>query len=161
MAPTPNDKTAFGTGAEGARELSEALKVNTTLQSLGLMGVKQQDSAKQAHDIKFKGKADHMTGDEGTCALGEALKVNATLTTLSLASVQSTTRECQTSTQNQPERQTGIRIGDKGMSALSEALKVNTTLKTLELSGEQSTPRRMPNTLTTTTPTTNRRRNRR
>ena len=44
---TPAKTKGNGIRAEGARELSEALKVNTTLKTLHLESVQQQDEARQ------------------------------------------------------------------------------------------------------------------
>jgi len=83
-------------GVEGGRTLSEALKINTTLQNLNLTYNKLRD--------------------EGARALSEALKVNTTLQQLDLSS---------------------NKIKDEGVGALSEALKVNTTLQQLDLGGNK------------------------
>ena len=74
---------------EGARALSEALKVNTTLQTLNLSCVQQQ----QQHDSTMTQQQQrHKTGNgigvEGSRALSEALKVNTTLQALNLWGVQ-------------------------------------------------------------------------
>ena len=80
-----------GTGDEGARALSEALKTNTTLHSLILEGEQEEseedglsaDIAENQHQ-----QADNEIGDEGARALSDALKTNITLQTLNLSSEQ-------------------------------------------------------------------------
>ena len=47
MNTTKNNKADNKICVEGARALSEALKVNTTLTTLDLTGVQQQDNVKQ------------------------------------------------------------------------------------------------------------------
>ena len=47
-----NDKTGSRIGDEGARALSDALKVNTALEKLILLGAQQQDDDKQWHNIR-------------------------------------------------------------------------------------------------------------
>ena len=75
-------------GAEGARALSDALKTNTTLQSLNLGG-EQEESEEDGWiaDIVYNKhqKADNGVGAEGARALSEALKTNTTLQSLNLA----------------------------------------------------------------------------
>ena len=87
---TTNNKQAVNQfGDEGARALSEALKINTTLQSLDLGGEQEEsvedgwiaDIANNKHQ-----QAVNDIGDEGAGALGEALKTNTTLQSLTLTS---------------------------------------------------------------------------
>ena len=77
-------------GDEGARALSEALKVNTTLTSLNLESAQQQEQDKdeQMHELSHNIKTGNKISDEGAFALSETLKVNTTLTTLKLGGVQ-------------------------------------------------------------------------
>ena len=74
-------------GAEGARALSEALKTNTTLQSLYLDG-EQEKSEEDGRIADIANNQHQQTanniGDEGARALSDALKVNTTLHTLDL-----------------------------------------------------------------------------
>ena len=79
-------KAGNGTVTEGARALSEALKVNTTLTELFLESVQLLDKVKQGHSFNTNVKAGNRISDEGAYRLSEAMKVNTTLTTLSLLS---------------------------------------------------------------------------
>ena len=127
---------------EGARALSEALKTNTTLQSLDLEGEQDEsdedgwiaDIANNKHQ-----QADNKIGAEGISALSEALKTNATLQSLNLESGQEESDEDGwiSDTSNKQNKQADNRIGAEGAGALSDALKVNTTLQTLNLKSEQ------------------------
>ena len=77
-------------GDEGTRALSETLKVNTTLQTLNLECVQQQqDNAKKLQNTTSnRRQTDNRIYDKSACELSEALKVNTTLVTLNLESVQ-------------------------------------------------------------------------
>ena len=80
---TSCDKSENSFGGEGTQALSEALKANTTLASLGLSRQQQQhDQRRKSHMFD---KADNRINGEGLQALSEALKVNTTLTCLNLA----------------------------------------------------------------------------
>ena len=70
--------------------MSEALKVNTTLASLNLKCVfQQQNNAQHGNDfLNENEQTDNGIGAEGACELSEALKVNTTLTKLNLGSMQ-------------------------------------------------------------------------
>ena len=90
-------QTVNDIGDEGARGLSDALKVNTTLTTLNLeceqewwslSGLDVMDSNNEAHNLLNKHKAGNRIGDEGAGALSDALKVNRALATLNLASEQ-------------------------------------------------------------------------
>ena len=75
-------------GDEGARALSDALKVNTTLTTLKLKCEQEEKGkTKQSHHQISTNKTGDFISEEGACALSEALKVNSTLTALDLASV--------------------------------------------------------------------------
>ena len=74
-------------GVEGARSLSEAFKINTTLTALNLAGVQQDDKSKHGRGTTSNDKAENWISVEGAKALSEALKVNTALTTLDLAGV--------------------------------------------------------------------------
>ena len=77
--------------AEGACALSEALKINTTLQSLNLQREQEEsdedgwtaDIANNQHK-----QAGNEIGAEGARALSEALKTNTALQLLNLSCVQ-------------------------------------------------------------------------
>ena len=68
--------------------MSEALKINTTLEELYLGCAQQQCQGKRGHNINSNNKSDNEIGDEGACALSEALKFNTTLETLDLERLQ-------------------------------------------------------------------------
>ena len=72
--------------------MSEALKVNTTLTTLDLDGVKQYShqltTMPKMAQQQQRHKTENKIGDEGARALSETLKVNTTLTTLDLGRVQ-------------------------------------------------------------------------
>ena len=84
MATNKTDNFMF---KYGARALSKALKVNTTLETLDLSCEHQQANVKQGH-TNINNKAVNNMGAEGACALGEALKANAALETLDLERLQ-------------------------------------------------------------------------
>ena len=73
---------------EGARALGEALNANTTLVSLNLDSVQQQQWKCQTTTQQQRHKTGNKIGVEGAHALSEALKVNTTLQTLHLQCVQ-------------------------------------------------------------------------
>ena len=80
--------------ANAVRALSEALKTNTTLQTLNLEREQEEseDDGRIA-DIVINQQAGNCFGDEGAIALGEALKVNTTLTALKLERESEESRE--------------------------------------------------------------------
>ena len=77
-----NKETGNGIGTEGGVELSEALKVNSSLIILNLNSVKQRIVKKMKWNNR--NKIDNKLGDEGVSRLSESLKVNTTLTDLYL-----------------------------------------------------------------------------
>ena len=81
---------------EGARALSEALKKNTTLQSLNL-GCEQEESEEDGWIADIANnqhqQADNEIGEEGARALSEALKKNTTLQSLDLRCEQEESKE--------------------------------------------------------------------
>ena len=127
---------------EGARALSDALKTNTTLQSLNLE-CEQEESEKDgwiADIVNNKHKqADNGIGAEGARALSEALKVNTTLQSLNLFGEQEQSVEDGwiADIANNKHQQAGNDIGEEGARALSDALKTNTSLQSLNLRCEQ------------------------
>ena len=123
-------------GAEGARALSEALKTNTTLQSLNL-GCEQEESEEDGWIADIANnqhqQAGNEIGDEGARALSDALKTNTTLHELNLGGEQEESvevwwicRDCQ-----HKHQQADNNIGAEGAGALSEALKASTSLVSL------------------------------
>ena len=81
-------------GDGGARALSEALKTNTTLQSLNI-GCEQEESEEdELETLPTTNKSsDNGIGDEGARALSDALKTNTTLTALNLGREQEENEE--------------------------------------------------------------------
>ena len=73
-------------GDEGARALSEALKVNTTLDTLKLSCEQEESEDGRTAEIGSNQyqQAGNKIGDEGARALSEALKTNTTLQSLNL-----------------------------------------------------------------------------
>ena len=67
-------------GAEGAKAMSEMVKVNKTLTSLTL----NSEEEKTVKEKKEDWMTDNGIGAEGAKALSEMLKVNSTLTSLNL-----------------------------------------------------------------------------
>ena len=72
---------ANGIGAEGAKAISEMLKVNITLTSLDLSCVEEREKEKKSTKERM---TDNGIGDEGAKSMSEMLKVNTTLTKLDL-----------------------------------------------------------------------------
>ena len=77
-------------GAEGATQISETLKTNTTLTSLDLLG-DDKDNNKQVNVLKWKTNpikqwTDNRIGEEGAKKICESLKTNTTLASLNLTS---------------------------------------------------------------------------
>ena len=109
---------------EGAKALSEALKVNTALQWLGLdyNNISDEGAKALAEVLKVNTALQRLDlnsnkiSDEGAKALAEALKVNSALHRLDLRL---------------------NNISDEGAKALAEALKVNTALQKLGLHGNK------------------------
>ena len=137
-----NNRTGQGLGDEGAKSLSEALKTNTTLQSLHLER-EQGESAEDGWIADISNnqhkQAENWFGDEGASALSEALKTNTTLQSLNLFCEQEESEEDGwfADIANNKHKQAGNGIGAEGARALCEALKDNTTLQSLDLGGEQ------------------------
>ncbi|KAF9948732.1 hypothetical protein BGZ70_002078 [Mortierella alpina] len=107
-------------GGRGAQALSEALKINSTMNTLNLWnnsiggnGAQALSEALRTHStLTTLNLSNNSIGDNGAQALSEALKINSTLTTLNLSNNS---------------------IGDNGAQALSEALKTNSTMTFLGL----------------------------
>ena len=130
-------------GAEGARALSEALKTNTTLQSLNL-GCEQEESEEDGWIADIANNKHQQAGNgigaEGARALSEALKTNTTLKSLDLYG-EKEKKKAESGwigdIANNQHKQADSLIVDEGAKALSETLKTNTTLQSLHLGGEQ------------------------
>ena len=97
---------------EGARYISEALKVNSTLKKLNL-------------DINY-------LNDEGASIIAQALKENKALKELSLGNITKWFISQKLTIIENDE------IGAQGSFEISEALKVNTTLESLNLGNKIS-----------------------
>ena len=83
--------TGNGIGAEGAIQISESLKTNTTLTELNLYrdDTYSQDNNKQMKEMKWntnpiKQWTGNQIGAEGAIAISESLKTNTTMTELNL-----------------------------------------------------------------------------
>ncbi|KAF9325930.1 hypothetical protein BG006_010611, partial [Podila minutissima] len=107
----------------GAQALAEALKTNSTLTALNLVG--------------------NSIGDNGVQALSEAFKINSTLTTLNIRynsfrdnGAQALAEVLKTNSTLTTLNLWHNSIGDNGVQALAEALKTNSTLTTLSLGGK-------------------------
>ena len=72
--------TDNGIGAEGAKAMSEGLKVNTTLKELNLGG-DEEGKVKRKEKERMTGNE---IGAEGAKSMSSMLKVNTTLKTLNL-----------------------------------------------------------------------------
>ena len=68
-------------GAEGAKALSEKLKMNTVLSSLSLLCMKKKDMPRALNHGRMTG---NKIGDEGAKAMNEMRKVNTTLKELDM-----------------------------------------------------------------------------
>ena len=79
-------------GEEGAKTLSEILKVNTTLTKLNL-SCEKEERKREIFERKEEWMTDNKIGDEGAKALSEMLKVNTTLTSLNLGCEEEERRE--------------------------------------------------------------------
>jgi len=109
-------------GDEGAKALTEALKVNQSLteidlrnNDIGAEGAKALAKALKINESLTKiDLSDNNIGSEGAKALAKALKINESLTKIDLYS---------------------NNIGSEGAKALAEALKVNQSLSTIDLFG--------------------------
>ena len=75
--------TGNGIGAEGAKAMSEMLKVNKTLKSLTL---NSEEEKRKRNKMKEEWMTGNSIGVDGAKALSEMLKVNNTLTSLNLES---------------------------------------------------------------------------
>ena len=107
-------------GDDGARAIANALRVNSTLQTLDLF----------SNDI----------GADGTRAIAELLRVNTTLQSLDLGrncmgddEVRAIAEALRVNSKLQVLDLYGNNIGDDGALAIAEALRVNTTLQKLDL----------------------------
>ena len=134
-------------GDTGATSLSEALKSNTTLTQLNLMGEKKRKKTHKRHPSTNQSfhflftSTDNKIGERGSTSLSEALKSNTTLTTLNLSGEdkRKKTHKRHPSTIHSSFLITltdNGKFGDSGAVPLSEALKSNTTLTKLDLSSE-------------------------
>jgi hypothetical protein len=109
-------------GAEGAKAVAEALKVNSTLQTIDLdyNGIGDEGAKAAAEAIKVNSTLQTIyldyngIGDGGAKAVAEAIKVNSTLQTIYLG---------------------GNSIGAEGAKAIAEAIKVNSMLDIVDLGG--------------------------
>jgi hypothetical protein len=136
-------------GDKGAKDLSEALKVNSTLVtlSLGDSGDKGATHLSEALKVNSTLVTLDLTcssiGDEGAKDLSEALKVNSTLVTLKLRTNSIGAEGAKDLSEalkvNSPDSTlvtldlSNNSIGAEGTKDLSDALKVNSTLVTLDL----------------------------
>ena len=70
-------------GIEGAKTISESLKINTSLTTLDLGSDERirKEKVEMKWNDKWKGNE---IGDEGTQAISESLKINTSLTSLNL-----------------------------------------------------------------------------
>ena len=140
IATNQHQQAGNGIGAEGASELSEALKTNTTLYALNLF-CEQEESVEDGWILDIANnqhqQAVNNIGAEGTRALSEALKTNTTLYALNLHRVQRVWIMDELEALPAQQQQAVNGIDEKGSRALSEALKKNTTLKLLNLASEQ------------------------
>ena len=108
-------------GAEGAKYVAEALKVNTSLTEIGLgwdnIGAEGAKYVAEALKVNTSLTEIHLgsnsIGDEGAKYVAQALKVNTSLTEIHLDYND---------------------IGDEGAEYVAEALKVNTSLTEIDLS---------------------------
>ena len=72
-------------GDEGAKRISETLKINTSLTELDLWGDEKIRNEKQRIKMKRNEKwIDNQIGTEGAKRISESLKINTSLTTLYL-----------------------------------------------------------------------------
>ena len=114
-------------GLDEALALAEALKTNTTIQSLNLsynklgpeVDIALAEVLKTNTTLQTLNLEHNNFGPEGFLALAEALKINTTLQSLNLQS---------------------SKLGGEGALALAEALKTNTTLQTLNLKWNNINP---------------------
>jgi hypothetical protein len=138
-------------GAEDAKGLSEALKVNSTLvtlhlgdNSIGDEGAKDLSEALKVTKVNSTlvtlNLYKNSIGDEGAKDLSAALKVNSTLVTLNLFKNSIGAEGTKDLSEALKVNSTLVTlslnsnsIGDEGAKDLSEALKVNSTLVTLHL----------------------------
>ena len=73
-------------GYEGAKALSESLKINTSLTTLDLEGDEKIRNEKREKRTKRNDKwIDNKIGSEGAKSLSESLKINTSLTTMNLS----------------------------------------------------------------------------
>ena len=129
--------------------LTEAVKVNTTLTVLNLMGINCGDAgaASLAEAMKVNTTLTQLDlsynniGDAGAASLAEAIKVNTTLTKLDLldnnigdAGAASLAEAMKVSSTLTKLDLLDNNIGDAGAASFAEAMKVNTTLTKLDLS---------------------------
>ena len=73
-------------GDEGAKTISESLKINTSLTKLSLESDEKIRSKKEKRNEKIQNdkRIGNQIGDEGTKSISESLKINASLTALNL-----------------------------------------------------------------------------
>ena len=105
---------------EGAKTISESLKINTSLTELYLNGDEKIRKEERTKWKEMKEWIDNKIGDEGAKSISEALKINTSLNTLILGSVFD-----------------GNQIGTEGAKAISESLKINTSLTSLNVRGDE------------------------
>jgi len=72
-------------GDSGANEISESLKVNTTLTELYLGSDEEERNEKEEKRNRRNKRTDNRIGAEGASKVSESLKVNTTLTELNLS----------------------------------------------------------------------------
>ena len=128
-------------GDAGATSLSDALKSNTTLTKLVLIGEHKRNNTQMASinnqlfSIINKSTGNGI-GDTGATSLSDALKSNTTLTQLSLLCKDKRNNTQMASTNNALFfiliKSTDNKIGETGATSLSDALKSNTTLTQLD-----------------------------
>ena len=142
-------------GLDEALALAEALKTNTTIQSLNLsynklgpeVDIALAEVLKTNTTLQTLNLKHNNFGPEGFVALAEALKINTTLQSLNLQSSKlegegalALAEALKTNTTLQTLNLKWNNINPEEALALAEALKTNTTLQTLDLSGNSLGP---------------------
>jgi Ran GTPase-activating protein (RanGAP) involved in mRNA processing and transport len=139
-----------GFGDEGAEELAEALKANTSVSVLELYGCRITDKGAKAvaealkvnKSIEVVDLGENDIGDEGACAIAQALKDNKKLKSIGLGKNQIKEEGAKAVADALKVNEHlidvclfGNRIGAEGAEAVAEALRDNTCVKRLALDG--------------------------
>ena len=126
-------------GAEGAKELSEMLKVNTSLRKLNLDCYREISMGRNTH-LKFIDEiacwTDCKIEDSGVKALCEMLKLNTTLTLVNIDGELKQSGQVTKQITHCVMWNTGNDIGCPGAKELGEMLKSNCALTELDLDGD-------------------------